>query len=245
MIRQLAFDLPPVEAFRAEDYFIAGSNATAHAQITGANWPGGRMLLVGPAGAGKSHLAHLWAQGPGEGQGARVLHVQELTQTTLPELPRAVVIEDAEGAAGSPALEEALFHLWNHQTGRGLLLITARSAPRDWGLELPDLLSRMQAMPLARLDVPDDSLLAAVLVKLFGDRQVHVQPNLIPFLVARIERSVDAARRVVAALDDRALAQGRPISRAMAAEVLGADRTGPEFENPADFLDSAGISVKD
>lgn len=241
MIRQLAFDLPPVEAFRAEDYFIAGSNATAHAQVTGGRWPGNRLLLIGPAGAGKSHLAHLWAVG----QGACVLRVQDLTLTALPDLPQAVVLEDADGAAGNPALEEAMFHLWNHQAGRGLLLMTARSAPRDWGLHLPDLLSRMQAMPLARLEAPDDGLLAAVLVKLFADRQVHVQPNLIAFLLARIERSVNAARQVVAALDARALAQGGPISRSLAAEVLGAEQISLDFDGPADFLDSAGHSVKD
>ncbi len=241
MSRQLTFDLPPVQTFCADSYFVAGSNAIAHAQIMGGSWPAGRMLLVGPAGSGKSHLAHLWA----EAAEARVVACQQLTPTTLFPLPQALVIEDAETVAGNAALEEALFHLWNHLAGQGALLITAGSAPRDWGLRLPDLLSRMQAMPLARLEAPDDSLLGAVLVKLFSDRQVHVQPNLIPYLVARIERSFDAARRVVALLDARALAQGKPISRAMAAEVLGTDLPDPSFDNPADFLDTAGHSVKD
>ncbi len=235
MSRQLTFDLPPVAAFRSENYFIAGSNVTAHTQIMDAEWPEGRMLLIGPAGAGKSHLAHLWA----EMRGARVMDACDPRLDDLPDAPRALVVEEVAAAAGLPQVEVALFHLWNRMAGQGLLLMTERTPPRDWGLGLPDLLSRMQAMPVARLGAPDDALLAAVLVKLFGDRQVYVQPNLIAFLVARIERSVSAARAVVAALDAHALARGRPITRSLAAELLGNDPCA------ADLLDTLGLSVKD
>ncbi|MBE0552217.1 MAG: chromosomal replication initiator DnaA, partial [Rhodobacteraceae bacterium] len=95
-----------------------------------------------------------------------------------------------------------------------------RTPPRDWGLRLPDLLSRMQAAGLARLDEPDDALLSAVLVKLFADRQIAVPVALIGWLVSRMERSIAAARDLVAQLDARALAEGRPVSRALAAELL-------------------------
>jgi chromosomal replication initiation ATPase DnaA len=111
-------------------------------------------------------------------------------------------------------------------TGSGALLMTARTPPRDWGLVLPDLISRMQSTQIAQLEAPDDALLSAVLVKLFADRQVVVPPNLIPYLISRMPRSVGAARGLVSALDARALAAGRPITRALAGEVL--DSAAPE-----------------
>jgi chromosomal replication initiation ATPase DnaA len=136
-------------------------------------------------------------------------------------LPLAVVVEDAAEMAGLPAHEEALFHLINHMAAAGgHLLLTAQTPPRDWGLTLPDLLSRLQATAIARLDPPDDALLSAVLVKLFADRQIAVPANLIPYLTARMDRSIAAARHLVATLDARALALGRPITRALAAELL-------------------------
>jgi chromosomal replication initiation ATPase DnaA len=100
------------------------------------------------------------------------------------------------------------------------LLMTARTPPRDWGVVLPDLFSRLQAAPIASLAAPDDALLSAVLVKLFADRQVTVAANLIPYLVSRMPRQISAARQLVAELDARALADARPITRQLAGEVL-------------------------
>ena len=227
MIRQFAFDLGASESYRAADFFTSDANATAYAQVMGGHWPGRRLLLIGPSGAGKSHLAHIWA----DIAQAQILTASDLGSVALVAVVGAVVVEDAQDLAGKPAAEEALFHLWNRVAGD--LLITAKDPPRDWGLRLPDLFSRMQSLAIARLTPPDDALLAAVLVKLFADRQVEVQPNLIAFLVARMERSVAAARAVVAALDARALALGRPITRGMAADLLGAppQTTGPDLDS--------------
>lgn len=214
MIRQFAFDLGPAEVFRAEDYFPSRSNAEAFGQVMGAEWPGNRLILVGPAGSGKSHLAHLWA----DSVGAQVLFAGGLGRVDLAGVKGPIVVEDAPDLAGSAAAEEALFHLWNRA---GPLLITAACAPRDWGLVLPDLVSRVQSMSLAHLAAPDDALLSAVLVKLFADRQVHVQPNLIAYLVARMDRSIAVARDLVADLDAQALRLGKPITRALAASIFG------------------------
>lgn len=216
--RQLAFDLPHVPAFGREGFFVSPANALALATVTADDgWPQGKLLLLGPEGAGKTHLARIWA----EEAGARVIPATALSGADLPGLGPRVVVEDAETLAGLPRAETALFHLHNLiLAGSGRLLLTARSAPRDWGLGLPDLLSRLQATAIARLDAPDDALLSAVLVKLFADRQITVPPALIAFLLARAERSLAAAQRLVAALDARALAEGRPVSRAMAAELL-------------------------
>lgn len=221
MIRQLAFELPNTEAMTRADFFAAPSNALALQTVEGwQDWPGRKLLLMGPEGSGKTHLAQIWARLTD----ALILPAEALAEANVASLSgRAVVVEDANRIG--PA-EAQLFHLHNLVTTAGTaLLITARTPPRDWGLSLPDLISRMQATPIARLDAPDDALLAAVLVKLFADRQVAVPANLIPYLISRMPRSVGAARALVAALDARALAAGRPITRALAGEVL--DSHGP------------------
>lgn len=221
MIRQLAFDLPGLQVLTREHFFVAPSNALALQTVEGwHDWPGRKLLLVGPEGAGKTHLAHVWAPMAD----AAILPAEGLPQTDVASLAgRAVVVEDADRIG--PA-EAQLFHLHNLVTATGALLLTARTPPRDWGLRLPDLVSRMQATPIAQLDAPDDALLSAVLVKLFADRQVAVPANLIPYLVSRMPRSIGAARALVAALDAKALAAGRPITRALAGEVL--DSLDPE-----------------
>lgn len=215
MSRQLAFDLPSAEAMTREHFFVAPSNALALQTVEGwQGWPGRKLLLIGPDGAGKTHLAHVWAALAG----AVMLTAEDLAQVDVASLSdRAVVVEDADRIG---AAETRLFHLHNLVTTGGALLLTARTPPRDWGLALPDLISRMQATPIAHLDAPDDALLSAVLVKLFADRQVAVPANLIPYLVSRMPRSIGAARALVAALDARALALGRPITRSLAAEAM-------------------------
>ncbi|WP_374290261.1 chromosomal replication initiator DnaA [Paenirhodobacter enshiensis] len=220
MTRQMILDLPVRQARGRDDFFVAPPNALALATLDDcAGWPSGRMLLIGPEGAGKSHLAAIWA----ETQDAPVLSAAALTDAEAPAVARhgAVVIEDAHRIATRPAAEEALFHLHNlMQAEGGRMLLTAASPPRDWGVHLPDLASRMAALASVRIGPPDDALLSAVLVKLFADRQTKVPRSLIPWLVGHMDRSFDAARRLVAALDARAVAEGRPLSRAMAAEVL-------------------------
>lgn len=221
--RQMAFDLGSGESFTRAEFFPSPANAAALAALGDwAQWPQGRLLLIGPAGAGKTHLAHIWVA---EAEAVRLpaAALPGLNPTTL---PLRLVVEDADTLAGFPAHEEALFHLLNRMASAGgHLMLTAQTPPRDWGLALPDLLSRLQSMPIARLDPPDDALLSAVLVKLFADRQIAVPPNLIAYLASRMERSIAAARQLVAALDARALALGRPVTRALAAELL--DSAGP------------------
>jgi len=216
VIRQLAFDLPSTAAMTRADFFVSPSNAVALQVVEGwQSWPGRKLLLIGPEGSGKTHLARVWA-GLAD---AVILDARTLADVDLAPLAGTpVAVEDADHLP--PAAEAALFHLHNIVTPGGALLLTAKAPPRDWGLALPDLISRMQAAPLARLEAPDDALLSAVLVKLFADRQVAVPPNLIPYLISRMPRSVGAARTLVTALDARSLAGARPITRALAGEVL-------------------------
>lgn len=215
MIRQLAFDLPGLEAMTREHFFVAPSNALALQTVEGwQHWPGHKLLLVGPEGAGKTHLVHVWAAEAD----AVILAAETLGEADIASLSgRAVAVEDADRIGSA---EAQLFHLHNLATTTGALLLTARTPPRDWGLRLADLKSRMQATHIAQLDGPDDALLSAVLVKLFADRQVAVPANLISYLVSRMPRSIGAARALVAALDARALSEARPITRSLAGDLL-------------------------
>lgn len=222
--RQLAFDLDLPEDFSRGGFFTSAANAVAVATVADWQaWPSGRLLLIGPSGAGKTHLAHIWAT---ETE-AKILSAAVLASCDPTALPPRIVVEDADTLAGLARHEEALFHLMNHlMSVGGALLLTAQTPPRDWGLRLPDLLSRLQSVAISRLDPPDDALLSAVLIKLFADRQISVPPNLISFLASRMERSISAARLLVAALDARALALGRPVTRALAAELLDSAANG-------------------
>ena len=222
MTGQLIFDLPLNQGWQRDAFLVTPATAAARAAVEGwKTWTDKRLLLVGPHGSGKTHLAHIWAEmaqalwvSPGD------LHAR--LDDIAPEA--CVILDDAQRVTGSA--EEALFHLYNRLATHGRLLLTAPTAPRDWGLALPDLLSRLQAMPTARLEPPDDDLLAGVLVKLFADRQITAEARLIPYLLPRMERSIAAAQALVAALDARSLATHRPVTRALAAEVL--DSAAPE-----------------
>ena len=105
-------------------------------------------------------------------------------------------------------------------------MLTGRDAPGRWPLEMPDLTSRLAALPVARVAPPDDALLSSLMVKLFADRQLQVAPAVIRYLALRIERSFSAAEDAVAALDRLSLARQRPVTRVLAAEVLGAGGAG-------------------
>lgn len=223
MTRQLAFDLPLRTALGREDFFVSATNAQALATLDGwRDWPRGKMLLIGPPGSGKTHLAHVWAEMTGAGMApAATLAGADLA--ALAAQP-ALVVEDCTDLAHSPAGQEALFHLHNMLAAHHApLLLTASSPVRDWGLTLPDLASRMQAAAITRLDPPDDALLSAVLIKLFSDRQISVNPALVAYLLPRMERSFDAARALVARLDAEALARGCAVTRSLAASLLDND----------------------
>ncbi|MEH7827057.1 chromosomal replication initiator DnaA [Gemmobacter denitrificans] len=218
MMAQLAFDLPARAALRREDFFVSPANAAALAVLEAGHWPLNKLVLVGPPGSGKTHLAHIWAAR----SGAALMQAGSLGQADIAARAHTpVALEDADSVAGDARAETALFHLHNLLAERGLpLLLTATTPPRDWGLRLPDLLSRMQGTSLTRIDPPDDALLSAVLVKQFADRQLLVPPTLIGWLLGRMDRSLASARDLVARLDAAALARGGPVTRALAAEVL-------------------------
>lgn len=216
MPRQLTFDLPLDTAFGAADFFVSASNRQAHDLVAGnLPWPQGKLVLVGPAGSGKTHLVQIWAARTG----ASIVPAAELADLPRPVPGAMIAVEDLETLPA--AAEEPLFHLHNLlAAGDGRLLLTANRPPARWAIALPDLASRMQAAAVVQIDDPDDALLFAVLTKLFADRQLAPEPGLIPWLVTRIERSFAAAQATVAALDAAGLSERREITRALARRLL-------------------------
>jgi chromosomal replication initiation ATPase DnaA len=218
--RQLAFALPHTESLTRDDFLEGPSNETALALVDRwPDWPNRIMLVVGPEGCGKSHLAAIWA----EQAGARVISARALDDEIVPEAlaTGAVAVEDVSPDAFD---ERALFHLLNMaREDSAYVLITARTAPAVLTIGLRDLNSRLRAVPVVTVTAPDDQLLRALIVKFCTDRQMSVDETVVSYLLTRIERSVAAARQAVAQLDAESLRLRRPITRALVAEVLRND----------------------
>jgi chromosomal replication initiation ATPase DnaA len=214
--RQLALALDHAESYAREDFLSGPCNASALGLVEAwPDWPANAVALVGPEGAGKTHLAMIWAAAAG----ARTIPARALRETELPAAlaTGALVVEDA----GSGADERALFHLLNlAREENASLFLTARTAPATWPIMIPDLASRLRALPVVLLQPPDDAMLGAVIVKLATDRQLELDQSVVSYLITRIERSFAAARAAVVTLDHEALRQRRPPTRALAAEIL-------------------------
>jgi chromosomal replication initiation ATPase DnaA len=215
--RQLVLDLAHRQALGEEDFLVSRSNAAAVELIDAwPHWPHPAAIVVGPEGSGKSHLANVWRLR----SAAHLVPAAELSDAIVAALAErsAVVVEDLDRGLAD---ERALFHLLNRARESAVcVLLTSREAPGDMTFRIPDLRSRLRALPVVELQSPDEALLKAVLVKLFCDRQLNVEPAVIEYLSLRMERSMEAASRVVAAVDRLALAMHRKVTRPLAAEAL-------------------------
>jgi chromosomal replication initiation ATPase DnaA len=213
--RQLALALPHAESFTRDDFLEGPANAAGLALIDSwPDWPNRIMFLLGPEGSGKSHLAAIWA----EQSGARSTSAHALTAAEVPGAlaTGALVVEDLKS---QDIDERAIFHLLNlAREESAFVLITARTPPAD--IELRDLRSRLRAIPTVQLLPPDDHLFRALIVKFCADRQLAVDESVVSYLTNRLERSYATARRTVDLLDAEALRLGRPVTRALAAELL-------------------------
>jgi len=215
--RQLAFALPHAESLTRDNFLEGPANAAGLALIDAwPEWSSRTMLLAGPEGSGKSHLAAIWA----EAAGARSTTAHVLTAANVPAAlaTGALVVEDLKPADFD---ERALFHLLNlAREDQAYVLITARAPPASFEIELRDLRSRLRALPVVSLQEPDDQLFRALIVKFCADRQLAVDEAVVGYLATRLERSYAAVRQAVELLDREALSLGRPVTRALAAEVL-------------------------
>jgi len=233
---QLILDLGHRPALGREDYLVAPGNQVAVDWIDRwPDWPQPGLALYGDPGAGKTHLTQVWRSR----SGAVALDPQALLAQEPPELlgdAGACVLDDAEAlwdeaassqqpGPGRDALrqegERRLLHVFNMMAQRGgHILFASRAAPARWPIALADLRSRLTALPAVLLGPPDEQLIEAVLVKLFADRQLAVEPAVVRYLLRRMERSFAAARSVVAAIDRESLRSGRPATVPLVGEVL-------------------------
>ncbi len=217
--QQMLLDLSLRPAMGREDFLLSPANeAACNAIDVWPGWPQQAMAIVGPAGAGKSHLVEVWRARAG-GERIAAAHLREGSVGAAIEAG-AIAVEDIDQGIGD---EQALFHLLNlAREGRLSVLMTTRAAPGELAVGLPDLRSRLRALALARIAPPDEALLRALLVKLFADRQLGVEPAVISTLVLRMERSADAARRLVDTIDRMALQRRRPVTGKLARDALAA-----------------------
>ena len=214
---QLVLELPHLAAHGRDDFLVLSSNLAAVEMIDRwPNWPHPALILVGPEGSGKTHLAQVWRGR----SGATTITSEQLRESELERLASAdgVIVENVDRGQAD---ERIFFHLLNLARERGIaMLLTARTPPGEWQVRLPDLRSRLRSLPVATIASPDDSLLKAVLVKLFADRQLAVSPKVIDHIALRMERSMGAAVRLVEEIDRRALAERRKVTRQLAGDAL-------------------------
>lgn len=221
-VAQLPLDLGHRPALDREDFLVAGNNQAAVAWIDRwPEWPSPVIALYGPAGCGKTHLCQVWRKRSGAVQ----IDAAGLAAAEPPALlgeAKACVIDGIEAAlTGNRDLQQRLFHLHNMMVERrGYLLLAGRLAPARWACELADLQSRLSAAMAIEVGAPDDVLIEAVLVKLFADRQLKVGPEVIRYLLPRMERSFAAARALVATADRESLAARREITIPLLRGVL-------------------------
>jgi chromosomal replication initiation ATPase DnaA len=219
-VRQLSLDLPHRAALGAEDFLVSECNRGAVRLIDSwPDWQENAQLIIGPGASGKTHLARVWQAR----SNAETLTPTGLDVGLLDSMGEgtALIVEDVDRAGYD---EKALFHLLNLASEKRLfVLLSAREAPNRFDCSLPDLRSRLNALPAVRIGAPDDALLKTVMLKHFADRQLSIDPKVLDFLALRIERSLAAAAVAVAAIDRAALGSGRKLSRQLVAEVLGTE----------------------
>ena len=222
---QLRLKLEHNADFSRDRFIVSAPNREAAETLDA--WPnqrGGALALIGSPGAGKTHLAAAWA----ERTGAEVITLADLEADDLGDLSGPMLLDGADSAPHG----EAFFHLLNKaQQPESCLLVTGRTPPRTWSVDVPDLRSRLNALTVVELGEPDDAILRGLLVKLFQERNIRPPQDLLAYLVLRMERSAPAAQAIVAALDETASAEHRPISRVLARELLR-DETDDSIEQP-------------
>jgi chromosomal replication initiation ATPase DnaA len=218
--RQLTFNLEHRPSLSGDDFLVAPANEAAVKWVDQwPDWPAQAVAISGPSASGKTHLAHVFQAKSGAEYITGSAITQSNARTLVLDNP-ALVIDDADQIA-TPVQEESLFHILNilkEQNKQALLI--AQTPPSQWQIKLADLQSRLNALPHAAIQNPDEMLITAVMVKQFTDRQLRIEPGVIDYVLPRVERSFSAAQRFVSAVDDAALEEQRKITVPLVSKVL-------------------------
>lgn len=214
---QLTLNLPHRQALGAEDFLVGQSNAAAVEVIDSwPDWPSDALIVSGPEGAGKTHLANVWQLRSGAER--TIANTLDEALVAAQQDATALLVEDIDRGLAS---ERALFHLLNLSREQKIsVLLTSRKQPGALVIDLPDLRSRLRSLPVVQISQPDDTLLKSVLVKLFADRQLAIEPQILDYIAAHTGKSVATAMYVVAEIDRQTLASRRRVSQKLAGEVL-------------------------
>lgn len=218
---QIPLDLGHRNALGRDDFLVSPSNQDAVAWIDlWPEWPAPALVLYGPPACGKTHLAAVW----GQRAKATSVDLKVLNDSSVREIAAQsehLVVEDADVLIGNVEGEKGLFHLYNVlKEHRRTMLMTLEQPPVRRAFALPDLASRLRAAPCVAIREPDETLLSAILVKLFNDRQVRVDEAIIHYILMHMERSFEAARKIVDLADKAALKEKRPVSLPLLKEIL-------------------------
>jgi chromosomal replication initiation ATPase DnaA len=215
MARQLRLSLKRPASYTRDEFVHGASNALALTAVDAwPRWAGGCLALVGPPSAGKTHLARAWAGN------ARAVTLDRARPDISAAAGHPVLLEDVDQGVD----DEALFHLINLAARKGSgLLVTARTLPGTWAATLPDLRSRLNALPVAQIAAPDDKVLMGVLKKFFRERNIRPNDDVYPYLLRRMERSIAGAHAIVERLDETDHPDIRPVSRVLARQILDGD----------------------
>ena len=222
---QLIFNLNRQGKVGLENFYISKSNQVAVKTIKRwEDWPAKKLLLMGPSGSGKSHLADFWTRTTK----ARTLEINEISDFNLEELNNnsGFVIDDVDqirmfNKNDKDRIEEKLFHLLNFSAQASCFLMMTSSAPiTSWGLKLSDLISRLATIAVVELFPPDDDLLIAVLLKQFDDKQIKVSPEVVLFVSKRINRTFESIREFVNLADHLTLKNKRDVTIPFVSEIL-------------------------
>ncbi|WP_417519539.1 HdaA/DnaA family protein [Minwuia sp.] len=212
---QLIIQFAQTTTYAQDQFLPADCNRRALARILDTSgWTDHALIIHGPPRCGKTHLSHIWAAL----NDGHLINGVDLTFDAVPGLSgRSIVVENAENAEDP----RVLFHLYNLQReDRGRLLMVSRRPPAGWGYDLPDLTSRIAATPTEEIIQPGEDLLGPLLVKLAADRQMVLPPDVVQYMLKRLERSFAAAERIVKALDDAALKTQQRISLPLARKIM-------------------------
>jgi len=220
--KQIPFELSYPSAFAEEDFLIAPPNEEAVMWVDRwPDWPAPLLVLYGKQGCGKTHLSHIWQKRSDAGIISNENDLERALDTCISGHQKAFILEDVNDDSLTASFQETLFHLYNLlKEKNGALLITTNDHPKKWALSLSDLRSRILSCPAIQIRQPDDQMLTVLLVKQFDDRQIEIAPDVVKYLLPRIERSFTGVHQVVRMIDQLSLSEKRPCTVPLARQAL-------------------------